>query len=90
MTISELKKEIVELKISKDLYSIMIGGLPNEKLCITKSDKWQVYYSERGHMTGLKEFETEAEACEYFLKKNQKICEQIKKVIGKSQKKALK
>ena len=46
---------------------IMTGGLPNEKLCIVKEDKWQVYYSERGNKSGLKIFETETEACEYFL-----------------------
>ena len=36
-------------------------------LCIVKEDKWQVYYSERGNKSGLKIFETETEACEYFL-----------------------
>ena len=40
----------------------MTGGLPNEKLCIVKEDKWQVYYSERGNKSGLKIFETETEA----------------------------
>lgn len=47
----------------------MIGGLPNEKLCIVRQETWQVYYSERGHKVGLKEFQSEAEDCEYFWKK---------------------
>lgn len=67
MTIIELESILVRMGISSDLYSIMIGGLPNEKLCIVKEDKWQVYYSERGNKSGLKIFETETEACEYFL-----------------------
>ena len=65
MTIIELEHELVQLGIASDLYSIMTSGLPNEKLCIVKDDKWQVYYSERGKKSGLKIFETEA--CEYFL-----------------------
>ena len=67
MTIIELERELLQLGISDDLYSIMTGGLPNEKLCIVKEDKWQVYYSERGNKSGLKIFETETEACEHFL-----------------------
>ena len=54
MTIIELERELLHLGISSDLYSIMTGGLPNEKLCIVKDDKWQVYYSERGKKSGLK------------------------------------
>ena len=69
MTIIELERVLLELGISEDLYSVMTGGLPNEKLCIVKEDKWQVYYSERGKKSGLKIFETETEACEYFLRK---------------------
>lgn len=32
-----------------------------------KDEAWQVYYSERGRKTGLRKFDTEKEACEYFL-----------------------
>lgn len=67
MTIIELESVLLQLGISQDLYSIMVEELPNEKLCIVKKDKWEVYYSERGNKGGLKRFETEAEACEYFL-----------------------
>lgn len=66
MTINQLKNKLDELGIPEDLYSIMVGGLPNERLCIIKDEMWQVYYSERGKRTGLRTFETEEEACEYF------------------------
>ena len=69
MTTVELESALVEMEISSDLYSIMTGGLPNERLCIVKENGWQVYYSERGYKSGLKIFETETEACEYFLRK---------------------
>lgn len=69
MTIIELKKMLNELRVPEDLYSIMVGGLPNEKLCIVKENTWQIYYSERGRKSGLKEFKTESQACEYFLEK---------------------
>ena len=67
MTIIELESELEQMGVPSELYSIMIGGLPNEKLCIVREDKWKVYYSERGNKSGLKIFETETEACEYFL-----------------------
>ena len=66
MTINELKNKLDEIGVSQDLYSIMIGGLPNERLCIVKEEMWQVYYSERGRKVGQKVFETEEEACAYF------------------------
>lgn len=66
MTTVELEKELNKIGVSKELYSIMIGVFPNEKLCIVKEELWQVYYSERGHKSGLKAFKTETEACEFF------------------------
>ena len=69
MTVTELKNEILSLGISEEYYSILLGGLPNEKLCIVKENMWEVYYSERGQKTGLRTFSTEEEACDYFLRK---------------------
>ena len=69
MTIEQLKNKLEEAGISEDSYSIMTGGLPNEKFCIAKDETWQVYYSERGKRTGLRAFKTEEEACEYLYKK---------------------
>lgn len=70
MTIDELKRDLEKYSISNVLYAIMNKTLPNEKLCLTEEEgKWEVYYSERGHKTGLKTFDTESEACEYFRRK---------------------
>ena len=68
MNLQELKGKLDDLKISSELYSLQ-GGLPNEKLCIVKEDNWKIYYSERGNRTGEKEYETEEEACDVFLRK---------------------
>ncbi|MBF0776804.1 hypothetical protein BVE84_09380 [Streptococcus azizii] len=71
MTVTELKQTLLEWEIPENLYSIMVGGLPNERLCLMKNSEeiWEIYYSERGRKSGLKLFESEEEACEYFLKK---------------------
>ena len=71
MTIMELKRILLEWEVQENLYSIMVGGLPNERLCLVKNSdkKWEIYYSERGRKSGLKLFESEEEACEYFLRK---------------------
>lgn len=69
MLVNELKDKLDEIGVPQGLYSIMIGGLPNERLCIVKEEMWQVYYSERGKKAGQKFFETEEEACEYFYRK---------------------
>lgn len=67
MTTIELEAKLEELKIPKDAYSILTGGLPNEQLCIVNEEEtWKVYYSERGRRSGIKEFNTESEACVYF------------------------
>ncbi len=66
MKVFELEEKLNKLGIPKDTYSILKGGLPNERLCIVKEEKWCVYYSEKGRKSGLKKFQTETEACEYF------------------------
>ena len=41
---------------------------PNERYCIRmKNGKWQVYYSQKGQKTGLREFEMESDASEHLL-----------------------
>lgn len=69
MLVNELKNRLDEIGVPQNLYSIMVGGLPNERLCIVKEDMWQVYYSEHGKKVGQKFFETEEEACKYFYEK---------------------
>lgn len=66
MNKNELKQKLISSNIPKDTYSLE-GGLPNEAYCINQNeDKWEVYYSERGQKSGLKIFDSEEEACEYF------------------------
>lgn len=73
MTVIELEKALEDINVPKDFYSILKGGLPNEQLCLVQEEnKWQVYYSERGRKSGLKTFDTEANACEYFYNKLKK------------------
>lgn len=74
MNIQTLEKQLHILGIPEDMYSLE-GGLPNEKLCIVQDGSWQVYYSERGCKSGLREFTTEEEACAYFF-------ETIKSYVG--------
>ncbi len=69
MLVKELKNKLDEMGVPQDLYSILTGGLPNERLCIVKEEMWRVYYSERGKKAGQRSFETEEEACEYFYEK---------------------
>jgi hypothetical protein len=66
MNKNDLKQKLISSNIPKETYSLE-GGLPNEAYCINQiDDKWEVYYSERGQKSGLKIFDTEEEACEYF------------------------
>ena len=53
MKVFELEEKLNKLGIPKDTYSILKGGLPNERLCIVKEEKWCVYYSEKGRRSGL-------------------------------------
>jgi hypothetical protein len=38
MTIVELEKELNKIGVPKELYSLMIGEFPNEKLCIVNEE----------------------------------------------------
>ncbi len=73
MNLLELETFFEKEKVPKDLYSLK-GGLPNERLCIGHvNGKWEVYYSERGHKTGLRTFDTEEEACLHLYEKVKRI-----------------
>lgn len=73
MTVKELDTKLKEMRVPEYYYSLLIGGTPNERLClVNEGNKWQVYYSERGEKNGLKEFMSEDEACEHMLKKLKK------------------
>ena len=63
---TELERKLITANIRPDMYSLN-GGLPNEKFCLSEvNGRWEVYYSERGNKTGLKEFGNEDDACQYF------------------------
>jgi len=67
MNLSELKTKLANSSLPDDAYCLT-GGLPNEAYCVEQSPdgKWHTYYSERGQRTGLKTFDSEDEACDYF------------------------
>ena len=66
MKLQELQEKLKNGNIRQDAYNIG-DGLPNEAYCLNQVDgKWEVYYSERGEKTGLKIFEDEENACNYF------------------------
>lgn len=66
MNKEELKKKFDEERIRPEIYWFS-GGLPGDTFCLSEeNNKWQVYYSDRGKKLGLKEFETEDEACRYL------------------------
>ena len=86
MKIEELEKKLIEINVPKDDYSILKGGLPNEQLCIVRTgENWEIYYSERGRKSGLKYFDDEESACEYFFKKLEKYGKPCRGAIYRAQ-----
>lgn len=70
MTVNELEKILIQNDVPQNMYSLLVGGFPNEAFCLIKSDSaWEVYYSERGQKRDVKKFSSESEACEYMNKK---------------------
>lgn len=67
LNLESLRDALEAAGIPADAYCLS-GGLPNEQMCIEqRDDRWRVYYSERGLRSGLREFDSEAEACAYLL-----------------------
>jgi len=68
MKIKELEKKLKHEGIRADVYSLY-GADYDERLVLSQigNGKWQVYYSERGLKTGLKEYQNEDDACDAFL-----------------------
>ena len=66
MRYGELKQRLIDEKIPQYSYCFDTE-YPNEAYCLMKkSGIWQVYYSEKGNKTALKEFLAEEEACDFF------------------------
>jgi len=66
MNVKELEVALKRANVPERAYSIMKSRLPNEQMCLIKEDQWYVYYSERGDRTGLRSFQKEEDACQYF------------------------
>jgi len=68
MNRDQLKLKLATLKIDPTAYSLS-GGLPNESLVLNQEQNgvWEVYYSERGQKNGLRVFDNEVSAVQYFL-----------------------
>jgi hypothetical protein len=68
MNKAELKTKLEQSGVYAEAY-FLDGGLPNERYVLSQeaSGRWDVYYSERGQKTGLRSFDSESEACEFFL-----------------------
>lgn len=66
MNISDLKHRLLKFGIRDDAFEIE-GKFADEAYILKKeNDRWFVYYTERGLKTGLREFDSESEACNYF------------------------
>jgi hypothetical protein len=62
----ELQQKLIRSGVPDDMYRLN-GGLPNEAYCLDKYNNfWEVYYSEKGIKSGLRQFKSEEEACDYF------------------------
>lgn len=67
MNVIELGVKLNEVGVHGDVYSLS-GGLPNERHVLgCENGKWEVYYSERGMKSNLRQFENEGGACQYML-----------------------
>jgi hypothetical protein len=68
MTKAELQDTLNREYFDPAHYSLD-GGERDDTVCLAyERDKWYVYYTERGLQSGKVEFDTEDEACRYFLK----------------------
>lgn len=76
MKLPELKAALEAERIDPQAYQLNgYDQLPSDTYVIWFSQSgfvgrngcWEVYYSERGRKNSLRQFETEEEACNYFL-----------------------
>lgn len=67
MTKTELKTKLEQADVYAEAYSLD-GGLPNERYVLSQgvNGRWDVYYSERGQKSGLRSFDSESAACQFF------------------------
>ena len=61
-------KYILQLNNTPSKLFSLVGGLPNESVCIENhNNHWGVYYSERGKRNNFTEYDCEDDACNAFL-----------------------
>ncbi len=68
MNKNQLQERLIQEHIPQRDYSFT-DEFPNEAFCLRYDKKgrvWEVYYGEYGIKTGLKCFNVEEEACDYF------------------------
>jgi hypothetical protein len=70
MNREQLKKELDAKGVDPEAYYFG-NSLPNEKYVLAQDadEKWSVYFSERGARAGNRTFDSEGEACAYFLER---------------------
>lgn len=69
MNTKELKIKLDEAGISSNSYSLDGNLMPMKIILSFSNSKWSVFlYDERGRVLGLKQFNTESEACQHMLK----------------------
>lgn len=69
MNRNDLQNILLQRGIREDVYTLY-GGHPSERFVLSQEgQKWAVFYSERGEEVGRREFQSEEEACLYFLER---------------------
>jgi len=70
MNRDELKTRLEQVGVDPTTYSLG-GGLPSERYVLNQaqSQRWEVYYSERGEKSSLRIFDSESDATQYFLER---------------------
>jgi len=72
MNRQELREALCKEGIRQDAYDLDGRHLSETYTLGEAYGRWFVYYSEHGLETGRREFNSEAEACEYFLQELKK------------------
>jgi sugar/nucleoside kinase (ribokinase family) len=66
MNKDELLQALRQEGVRDDAFDLDGGHLSETYTLSESSDRWFVYYSERGLESGKKDFDTQSAACEYF------------------------
>ena len=69
MTIDDLEAELRKANVNPEAYSLAGGTHWYDRYCVeaVHGGRWRVYFVERGEREDVHEFDTESEACDYFL-----------------------